>query len=314
MPEPTRVGALLAAATFLVAGCTGVDRPNSRPPEPSDAATSPVPAPPEPPKAPLALIVNRSFAPTSIPLPTAQALVNGAVDDWADLGRGSAALRVLAGPRVPAAGSVRMPSDAAVVAAVVADAGAVGLVPAGAVTPLVKVVPVAGADPLRDPASYPLTTPGQPAGTVVNRDGRRGRHAGPASGRGHGRRPGISPRRCARPPNGWPPRTSRSRTSSRRCPATARPPRAATRSPPTRASPPGCTWPASTCCPWRTTMSATGGPRALVQTVQAVRDMGIQPVGAGADLAEARGPAIVDVGRGAVRRAGDRLDRRIAGR
>ena len=40
------------------------------------------------------------------------------------------------------------------------NTGVLGVVPAAAVTPAVRAVPVGGADPMKEPKDYPLTMPG----------------------------------------------------------------------------------------------------------------------------------------------------------
>ncbi len=180
MRPSTRVlAALLVSTSLVVAACTGPEdsaeegvSASAMTPAESQAVPSPGPSasPDVPglstspaPTAPLALVVHRSRPARDVPLRTARALVAGDIDDWAQLDQDPGELRVLAGPTAPGPGA-SLSSDAAVVAAVAADPDLLGLVPAGAATPLVRVLPVGGRNPLRDPDSYRLTTPGsQPA-------------------------------------------------------------------------------------------------------------------------------------------------------
>ncbi len=293
MRLPTRVTLLLAIATLLAA-CTGVDPPPST--EPSmevrtPASTSPSPAPVT---TPLALIVHRSQAQQSIPLGAAQAVLAGVVSDWTFLGGQPGAVRVLAGPLVDAVGAVRMPSDAAVVAAVAAEPLAIGLVPAPAVTPLVRVLPVDGADPVRTPQSYPLNTPGQPPGTVatvtVVGDVMLGRRVGAAMARTGDFAAPLRPtaeRLAAADVTiaNFEATLSRDGSPTQGGDSFAADPRVVA----------GLQLAGVDVLSLANNHVGDWGTRALVQTVQAVRDMGIQPVGAGVDLDTARSPAIVDV-------------------
>ncbi len=240
---------------------------------------------------PLALVVHRSYPQHSVPLATAESLVERGAGDWVELGE----MQVLAGPFVPSRNATRLASDAAVVAAVASQPGTLGLVPAGAVTPLVRVLQVDGTDPLRTPESYPLTTPGIPAGKVatvtVVGDIMLGRRVGAAmanSGDFAGPLRPTAERLASADLTiaNFEATLSRDGSPTQGGDSFAADPRVVA----------GLQLAGIDVLSLANNHVGDWGSRALVQTIAEVRAMGIQPVGAGSDLAEARSPAIVDVG------------------
>ncbi len=174
----------------LLSGCTSVDPSAESPPaqDPSPSPTTPAPTtpspspsnptapspPPEPQRQPLVLAIHPSRGTVDLGLAAARAVIAGQVRSWTQIvppaarppGVG-AALRLtgVAGSGVPAG---RTASAAAALGLVREDPRALAVVPASAIGPSVRVVRVAGVDPVRDPARYPLRTAGPaPAGPVL---------------------------------------------------------------------------------------------------------------------------------------------------
>jgi len=119
-------------------------------------------APESPPTTtPLVLAVHPTTPPLDLAPDVARAVVSGTVGDWSALGLPPGPLRLVAGPSVAGApASARTASDTEAVAAAANDPSAVAVVPGGAANASVRVLTVAGQHPLRSPASYPLTVPG----------------------------------------------------------------------------------------------------------------------------------------------------------
>ncbi len=95
-------------------------------------------------------------------------MIGGNLGDWAELGEPAGRLRLVAGPRTPAPGRVRLDSDQAALDVVARDPTALAVVPASAVGPGVRVLTVDGVDPIADPSEYPLGVPGPAPGRVVS--------------------------------------------------------------------------------------------------------------------------------------------------
>ncbi len=142
---------LLAVA--LLPGCDAAsERAQSLPSASEDASradppsTGPVPASPSAAtpsgRVPLAVAVHPGRGRVRLTAAQARALAAGSVTDWAELGARSAPLR---------SGTVRDVRH---------DRDAVAVVPVDRVDATVSLATVAGRDPLRDPARYPLTTEG----------------------------------------------------------------------------------------------------------------------------------------------------------
>lgn len=295
------------AATALATGCLllgvacspGAAGPGALPdPTASTGTPSPSPGPeadpPAPqPAAPLALLVHRSRPQVDLPLASAEALLRGEVTDWSALGQPSAPLRVLAGPQVEAIGAAHLSSVGAAVAAVAGDPAALAVVPAGAATPLVRSLRVAGTDPLRSPAAYPLTTPGEPAGPVVELtvvgDIMLGRRVGAAMERAGD---------LAAPLRPLADRLAGADVTVGNFEATLSRDGAPTQGGDSFAADPrveaGLRLAGFDVLSLANNHVGDWGDRALVETVERVRAMGIQPVGAGPDLAGARAPAVVE--------------------
>ena len=100
-------------------------------------------------KMPLALVVHATRPIADVPLAAARRVVSDAGTRWSQIDQPGGRMRVLAvtGER----------SAAAVLRDVRRDRGVLGIVPADAVDPRVRVLTVDGSHPLRDPAGYPLT-------------------------------------------------------------------------------------------------------------------------------------------------------------
>jgi poly-gamma-glutamate capsule biosynthesis protein CapA/YwtB (metallophosphatase superfamily) len=163
--------ALVGVLACLSAACTGAERPapdvagrpgsapvpgSSTPASPGSApsATSP---PAGPADVPLVLAVHPTRVAVALTRGQAAAVLAARVSSWTALGAGTGTLRLVAGPAVTAVSPAgRLPSDQAALAAVERDAGVLAAVPASAVGPTVRALPVDGVDPLRAPDRYPL--------------------------------------------------------------------------------------------------------------------------------------------------------------
>ena len=291
-----RHAGVLALALAVVAACTSTTASTS----PTDnlptaaASVSTGPATPSPlPQAPLALVVHRSRAATDLSLPTAQAVLAGQVSDWSALGYASSPLRLVAGPRVAASGSAQLDSDASAVEAAQADPNTLALVPAGAATPMVRALRVAGSDPIRQPTTYPITTPGDPAGPVVQitvvGDVMLGRRVGAAMARSADFAAPLRPMAA---------RLAAADVTIGNFEATLSRDGAPTQGGDSFAADPrvaeGLRVAGFDVLSLANNHVGDWGSRALSQTVDRVRAMGITPVGAGADLAAARAGAVVE--------------------
>jgi poly-gamma-glutamate capsule biosynthesis protein CapA/YwtB (metallophosphatase superfamily) len=102
---------------------------------------------------PLVLAAHPTRPPLDISLKAARAVVAGSVRDWRQLGAPAGPLRRLDGPRA--------------LATVARDPTALAVVPAEAVGPHVRVLSVGGRNPLTEPDAYPLRTAGPSPGHVV---------------------------------------------------------------------------------------------------------------------------------------------------
>jgi poly-gamma-glutamate synthesis protein (capsule biosynthesis protein) len=186
--------ATIGCLFLLVSACTTSETSDPAPQIPTPATadgdsrpTSPTADPPESsaPAEPAAdhrqpLVIATSWQRPVLHLRPAQAraVVRGELDDWAELGQPGATLEIKSGDQLPTGG---LPADQ------------VAVVPAEAVTPLVRVAVVGGVDPLLHPSAYPITTQADTAQPEVHRvtvvgDIMLGRRVGAATPR----RPGAA--------------------------------------------------------------------------------------------------------------------------
>ena len=151
------VGLVLA----LLAGCSAAPPVSIRTPLPATSSampsTSPAPRTESPSTAsgprfqmPLALIVRATRPVTDVSIARARRVVADGGTRWAAIGQPGGRMRVL---------TAEAEGAAAVVRAVRRSEEVLGVVPAEAVDPTVRVLTVDGRHPLRDPEKYPLQTP-----------------------------------------------------------------------------------------------------------------------------------------------------------
>jgi poly-gamma-glutamate capsule biosynthesis protein CapA/YwtB (metallophosphatase superfamily) len=153
------VVAAAAAAVAGLAGCSSAANDGSVPSSPSESSQRPLSTTTESPtsRQPLALVYNVHRPPLDLDVEQARRLVNGQSVTWAKLGQSGGAVRVHRGR--------------AAVSQVEKDPAVVAVVPAWQIRPTVQVARVDGADPLRSPERYPLTTTAardHPVVTTVN--------------------------------------------------------------------------------------------------------------------------------------------------
>ncbi len=280
----------------MVAACsTGDgDRPGATAPTTArPTASTPSASPPAPTVGPLALVTHPSRPAIDISSALAADVVAGRVDNWSDLGATPGPLRLLSS--VAATGNSSLPGAEAaeVMTAITRDGAVLGAVPASAVTPRVRVVLVDGVHPLRDPAAYPLTTPDEAAlavttATVVG-DVMLARRVG-ARMAAAGDFAAVLRPTAARLASadltvgnleGTLSRLGRPRQGGDSFGADPRVRR-------------GLLLAGFDVLSLANNHTGDYGPASLVETVRRVRAAGIVPVGAGADLAQAREPAVVE--------------------
>jgi len=292
-----RRGWLLAVAIAGLAACTSAatnpgPTSTSSAPATQSQIRSEAPSAPEA-EGPLALLVHRSRTATDLPTATVQALLAGQVSDWSALGYSSAPLHLVAGPRVAAKGAVLLGTDADAVAAAQADPGTLALVPAAAASALVRALRVAGVDPIGQPTAYPITTPAQPVGPVtriaVVGDVMLGRRVGAAMARDGDFAAPLRPMAA---------RLAAADVTIGNFEATLSRDGAPTQGGDSFAADPrvveGLQLAGFDVLSLANNHVGDWGSRALVQTVDRVRAMGIAPVGAGANLDAARAPAVLE--------------------
>ncbi|MGB8385782.1 MAG: CapA family protein, partial [Dermatophilaceae bacterium] len=166
-------------------------------------------------------------------------------------------------------------------------------VPAGAATPMVRALRVAGSDPIRQPTTYPITTPGDPAGPVVQitvvGDVMLGRRVGAAMARSADFAAPLRPMAA---------RLAAADVTIGNFEATLSRDGAPTQGGDSFAADPrvaeGLRVAGFDVLSLANNHVGDWGSRALSQTVDRLRAMGITPVGAGADLAAARAGAVVE--------------------
>jgi poly-gamma-glutamate capsule biosynthesis protein CapA/YwtB (metallophosphatase superfamily) len=226
---------------------------------------------------PLVLAAHPTRPPLDISLKAARAVVAGSVRDWRQLGAPAGPLRRLDGPRA--------------LATVARDPTALAVVPAEAVGPHVRVLSVGGRNPLTEPDAYPLRTAGPSPGPVVRMSvvgdimlARRveramnGDFAAPL-------RPTAARLAAADLTVGNLESTlSRAGAPRQGNDSFGADPRVLT----------GLRLAGFDVLSLANNHTGDYGPQALVATVRRVRGAGIEPLGAGADAAEARRPVIVE--------------------
>ena len=257
---------------------------------------------------PLVLAAHPMLPALDISLATARRVLDGSVRDWAALGAPAGPLRlVVATPASvgsglaagSAAGSATGSASATdALRAVGRDPATLAVVPASTVGPTVQVVSVAGRHPLREPAHYPLSTPGVAPPPITTAafvgDIMLGRRVGGALARSGDFAAPLRPlaRRLAVADvtvgnlestlsrAGAPRQSDDSFTADPRVLA-------------------GLRLAGFDVLSLANNHTGDFGPRALVETVRRVRAAGIVPVGAGAHAREAAAAAVVQ--RGGVR-------------
>ncbi len=297
MRRPTVV---VAAAVLSAAGCaTTADQDRATPPtaplssrEAPTSSASPTPAA----TTPLALAVHPNRAVADVPVDAANTVLSQGADDWSALEQPSGPLRVVAGgvpPGSGGAGAERAPTAAAALDIVRTDPAVLALVPADAVDPTVRVLPVGGVHPLRAPDRYPLEVRSDaPPGTVVTMtavgDIMLGRRVGDAM---------AAAGDLAAPLRPLAERLASADVTIGNFEATLSRDGSPTQGDDSFAADPGVA--AGLQLAGFDVLSLANnhvgdwGAAALVQTVDAVRAMGIAPVGAGADLDQASAPVIL---------------------
>jgi poly-gamma-glutamate capsule biosynthesis protein CapA/YwtB (metallophosphatase superfamily) len=315
-PVPTIAACTLAACAL--AACSGINGSGTGAPGAGGTRTgsagtgtgtgpSPLPASPAPPAArpptaaqpvparvPLVLAVHPTRPPLNLTPAAASAVISGRVADWRRIGGPAGPLRLAAGPGVPGVPpTARRRTDRAALAAVGQDPGMVAAVPANAVGPGVRAARVAGRDPVRQPTAYPLTMAGSPPGEITTMtivgDIMLARHVGEQIRaaadytlpfRATARRLAaadltVGTLESSLDRSGAPRQGDDSFGADPRVLAGVR-----------RAG--------FDVLSLANNHVGDYGPPALVRTVRRVRAAGIAPVGAGADAAEARRPAVVE--------------------
>jgi poly-gamma-glutamate capsule biosynthesis protein CapA/YwtB (metallophosphatase superfamily) len=129
---------------------------------------------------PLAFVVHPTHAALDLSLADAYGLATGSIDRWRPLDGRSARVRLVLGPAAAArvaglwlllgkapSGFHIAATEAAAAAAVALDPASLGLITGEGLSPAVRAVRLAGVDPLRAPARYPLAVPGGGAAPPV---------------------------------------------------------------------------------------------------------------------------------------------------
>lgn len=278
---PARAPALLAVAV-LAAACSAAPGPSQgrggTTPSTTSARSAPSPSAETSAAAgrsPLAVAVHPSRGRVALSAAQAQSVADGEVTDWRELGADAAALRL------------------GTVDEVRADRDVVAVVPAGELGPAVSVATVDGVDPLRRPSAYALTVPGPVTPTVttvtVTGDVMLGRRVGArltAAG---------DPSAALRPMADRLASADLTIGNLESTLSKAGAPRQGGDSfgaaPSVRE---GLELAGFDVLSLANNHSGDYGPTALVETVRRVRAGGFEPVGAGADLARASRPVVVE--------------------
>lgn len=269
---------MLVVAALAVAACTAdADRNDSTVVPRSTASSDPAPAagPTPATRTPLVVALHPSRGGVSLTRAQARALADGVVVDWRQIGQAPRPLRLA---------SVRE---------VRRDRDAVAVVPAAEVGPSVSVAAVGGVDPLRNPTAYALTVPGPPPGEVttvtVTGDVMLGRRVGDrlaAAGD-----PAAALRPMARRLAGADLTIGNLESTLSKAGAPRQGGDSFGASPSVRA---GLRLAGYDVLSLANNHTGDYGPQALVETVRRVRAGGFSPVGAGADLATASRPVVVE--------------------
>lgn len=286
--------AALVLAVAVAGACSsdGSSRPSAGTTASTSAASADTTTTPATTRGPLALVTHPSRPAIDISADVAGDLLAGRVDDWSALGASGGDLRLVAAAEATVDGADTVTDVADVLTAVGRDGAVLGVLPASAVTAAVRVLRVDGRHPIREPRSYPLTTPGEPAPTVTTAtivgDIMLARRVG-------ARLAGDGDFAAALRPTatrlagadltvgnleGTLSRLGRPRQGGDSFGADPRVRR-------------GLRLAGFDVLSLANNHSGDFGPASLIETVRRVRDAGIVPVGAGANLAEARQPAVV---------------------
>ncbi|HEV2929687.1 MAG TPA: hypothetical protein VGW74_13415, partial [Propionibacteriaceae bacterium] len=110
---------------------------------------SPTPTPPAH-TMPLALVVHATRPVADVPVEAARRVVTERPDRWSAIGQPGGRMRLV---------SFAGRTSADVLRAVRGSTGVLGVLPAAAVDPTVRVLTVGGRHPLRDPQAYPVEVP-----------------------------------------------------------------------------------------------------------------------------------------------------------
>jgi poly-gamma-glutamate capsule biosynthesis protein CapA/YwtB (metallophosphatase superfamily) len=150
--------AAIVTLLMVAASCSeGSEEPRTEAATPSSEASPTAPSDPGPTESfeqPLALAVNVHRPPLDLRVGEARRIVAGESLRWSDVGQSGARIRVR--------------RDAGALDAVARDPDVLAVVPAATLGPTVQAATVAGVDPLRAPARYPLTAPAsRPVGEVA---------------------------------------------------------------------------------------------------------------------------------------------------
>jgi poly-gamma-glutamate capsule biosynthesis protein CapA/YwtB (metallophosphatase superfamily) len=185
---PTRTAALRGAVVVaLLASAALLPRvEGARAPSQPDAASAAAPVRPAPDaraagRQPLCFVVHPTHPPLDLPWQLAYRLVTGRVETWRAVDGRDAPLRLVLGPAAAARAAGiwllagRAPSRLAIASsetaaaeAVAADPLSLGVVAAEVLSPAVRAASLAGVDPTRRPDAFPLAVPGGAAGPVID--------------------------------------------------------------------------------------------------------------------------------------------------
>jgi poly-gamma-glutamate capsule biosynthesis protein CapA/YwtB (metallophosphatase superfamily) len=276
-------GTAVAAALLALVSAACTTSPPPGPALDAETGSSPSSTPSRPTAAdvvdqPLVLAVNPRLPPIDVPLRVARRIVRGEVTDWSELGRPAGPLLV-----------TRRVHSLATLAP-----GTLAVVPASAVGPEVRAVDVGGVDPLREPSRYPLRTaaaqaPPRPTTLTVVGDVMLGRRVGE--------------RAAAEGDPSYPLRPMQRRLAAADLTVGNLESTLSDDGAPTQGGDSFVADPRVRAGLRDAGFDALGvannhlgdfGDRALVETVDRLRDGGLRPFGAGATPAEARRPVVLE--------------------
>jgi poly-gamma-glutamate synthesis protein (capsule biosynthesis protein) len=251
----------------------------------------------EPVSMPIALAVHPNRLIADVPVAAARALLAGEVDGWSELAQPAGEITITAsgvGPGVGGSAVGHAASPQAALDAVRADPSGLALVPADEVDPTVRVLTVGGVHPLRTPEAYPLVTdadspPGAVVTVTVVGDIMLGRRVGAAM---------AAAGDLAGPLRPLAERLASADVTVGNLESTLSRDGSPTQGGDSFAADPdvaaGLQLAGFDVLSLANNHVGDWGDAALVQTVDRVRAMGIQPVGAGPDLAQARAPVVLE--------------------